>query len=121
MLNKSIIRNKKNNGNEVVYFESIIESERNELLNENLVFRYYKLNPITWRVELVTQPHEQLPYRLFSEVFQLPNESVPLTVVCGLGMMAIKDIFSTEVQYYSNIQLTLAEEIGKIANQSSRS
>ena len=68
---------------------------------------------------MVTQPHEQMPYRLFSEVFQLPNNSVPLTVVCGIGLLAIKEVFSIEIQYYSNLQFSIAEEVNKISNQSS--
>ena len=108
------LRNKKSNGKEVIYFEyTLLNNE------EELTIRYNKMDSITWRVELVTQPHEQMPFRLFSEVFQLPNDSVPLTVVCGLGMLAIKDVLTIETQYYSLLQFNIADEVNKIANNSS--
>ena len=113
-----ILKNKKSDGNQIIYFEYSIEvaNEKNLGMNSDLVFRYYKLNDITWRVELVTQPHEELPFRLFSEVFQLPNNSVPLSVVCGMGLIAIKEIFNVEVQYYSSMQFTIADHVNKITS-----
>lgn len=113
------LRNKKSDGNQIIYFEYTIEKDKNQLFDCDQTFRYHKLNPTTWRIELVTQPQENMNYRLFSEVYQLPNSSVPLTVVCGIGLAAIKEVMEIEVQYYSSFQFLLAEEINNIANQSS--
>lgn len=118
-ININQLRNKKSDGNQIIYFEYTIEADKNNQFSGDQVFRYYKINPTTWRVELVTQPNENMNYRLFSEVYQLPNSSVPLTVVCGIGMAAIKEVMEIEVQYYSTFQFILAEEINNIANQSS--
>lgn len=118
-ININQLRNKKSDGNQITYFEYTIEADKNNQFNGDQVFRYYKINSTTWRVELVTQPNENMNYRLFSEVYQLPNNSVPLTVVCGIGMAAIKEVMEIEVQYYSTFQFLLAEEINNIANQSS--
>lgn len=103
------LHNKKSDNRQIIYFEY-------DMMNgeEELTFRYYKIDEVTWRVELVTQPHEQMPFRLFSEVFQLPNNSVPLTVVCGLGLLTIKEVISIEMQYYSSLQFTIADEVNKI-------
>lgn len=118
-INTNSLRNKKSDGNQIIYFEYTIDKDKSTTLNEDQIFRFYKLNELHWRVELVTQPHENMPYKLFSEVFQLPNSSVPLTVVCGVGMAAIKEVMMIEVQYYSSLQFTIAEEVNTIANQSS--
>jgi hypothetical protein len=118
-ININQLRNKKSDGNQIIYFEYTIEADKNNQFSGDQVFRYYKINPTTWRVELVTQPNENMNYRLFSEVYQLPNNSVPLTVVCGIGMAAIKEVMEIEVQYYSTFQFIIAEEINNIANQSS--
>lgn len=108
-INLNSLHNKKSEGRQIIYFEY-------EMLNgeEVLIFRYYRIDEVTWRVELVTQPHEQMPFRLFSEVYQLPNNSVPLTVVCGLGLLAIKEVISIEMQYYSTLQFSIADEVRKI-------
>ena len=108
-INLNSLHNKKSEGRQIIYFEY-------EMLNgeEVLIFRYYKIDEVTWRVELVTQPHEQMPFRLFSEVYQLPNNSVPLTVVCGLGLLAIKEVISIEMQYYSTLQFSIADEVRKM-------
>lgn len=108
-INLNSLHNKKSEGRQIIYFEY-------EMLNgeEVLIFRYYKIDDVTWRVELVTQPHEQMPFRLFSEVYQLPNNSVPLTVVCGLGLLAIKEVISIEMQYYSTLQFSIADEVRKM-------
>ena len=116
IVNMNSLRNKKSDGSQVIYFEYTIDRETNELFNEDQVFRFYKLSPINWRVELVTQPHENMSYRLFSEVYQLPSQSVPLTVVCGIGLAAIKEVMEIENQYYSTFQFSLLEEINNIAN-----
>lgn len=118
-ININQLRNKKSDGNQIIYFEYTIEADKNNQFSGDQIFRYYKINPTTWRVELVTQPNENMNYRLFSEVYQLPNNSVPLTVVCGIGMAAIKEVMEIEVQYYSTFQFIIAEEINNIANQSS--
>lgn len=123
MLGKRIdvnsLRNKKSDGKQIIYFEYTIDKDLTQTLNEDQTFRFYKINEVNWRVELVTQPNEQMPYRLFSEVFQLPNASVPLSVICGVGMASIKEVIMIEMQYYSSLQFTIAEEVNKIANQSS--
>lgn len=108
-INLNSLHNKKSEGRQIIYFEY-------EMLNgeEELIFRYYRIDEVTWRVELVTQPHEQMPFRLFSEVYQLPNNSVPLTVVCGLGLLAIKEVISIEMQYYSTLQFSIADEVRKM-------
>lgn len=108
-INLNSLHNKKSEGRQIIYFEY-------EMLNgeEVLIFRYYRIDEVTWRVELVTQPHEQMPFRLFSEVYQLPNNSVPLTVVCGLGLLAIKEVISIEMQYYSTLQFSIADEVRKM-------
>lgn len=108
-INLNSLHNKKSEGRQIIYFEY-------EMLNgeKELIFRYYRIDEVTWRVELVTQPHEQMPFRLFSEVYQLPNNSVPLTVVCGLGLLAIKEVISIEMQYYSTLQFSIADEVRKM-------
>lgn len=108
-INLNSLHNKKSEGRQIIYFEY-------EMLNgeEVLIFRYYRIDEVTWRVELVTQPHEQMPFRLFSEVYQLPNNSVPLTVVCGLGLLAIKEVISIEMQYYSTLHFSIADEVRKM-------
>lgn len=125
MLNKNSkidinkLRNKKSDGKQITYFEYTIDQDKNNLFNSDQVFRFYKINDMTWRVELVTQPQENLYHRLFSEVYQLPNSSVPLTVVCGIGLAAIKEVMEVENQYYSTFQFVLLEEINNIVAQSS--
>ena len=103
------LRNKKSNGNQVIYFEYMVMNNE-----EELIFRYNRIDEHTWRVELVTRPHEEMPYRLFSEVYQIPNTNVPLTVVCGIGLLAIKEVLSIEVQYYSTLQFTLLNEVERM-------
>lgn len=112
-INLNSLHNKKSEGRQIIYFEYEMECNTSDGEKE-LIFRYYRIDEVTWRVELVTQPHEQMPFRLFSEVYQLPNNSVPLTVVCGLGLLAIKEVISIEMQYYSTLQFSIADEVRKI-------
>jgi len=108
-INLNSLHNKKSVNRKIVYFEY-------EMMNgeEEVVFRYYNINEVTWRVELVVQPHEKMPYRLFSEMFELPNSSVPLTVVCGLGLLTIKEVINVEMQYYSSLQFSIIDEVSKM-------
>lgn len=113
-------KNKKSDGNQIIYFEYTIEAtEQNGMMND-LVFRFYKINSELWRIELVTTHDDGAPfrYRLIDEIYKIPNNSVPLTVVCGIGLTAIKQQIEEETHYYSGVQFLIADAIQNIVEQS---
>jgi hypothetical protein len=115
-------KNKKSDGKQIIYFEYTIEANDNNGLMVDLVFRFYKLNSELWRIELVTTHDDGAPYRykMIDEIYQIPNNAVPLTVICGIGLTAIKQKIEEEVHYYSGIQFLIADVVQNIVEQSNR-